>query len=267
MSNLVAGQEENARLAKEPIGRLLLQFSIPCVLSMLVSALYNIVDQIFIGRSVGYLGNAATNVVYPFTVVALALALLAGDGSAALLSLSLGRGDHDVCHKCIGNGIVLSAGIGILLMAVGLCFTDSILTLFGVTEASYSYAREYIDVILLGIPFYVFTSGMNAAIRADGAPGYSMFATVLGAVINLILDPVAIFLLDMGIRGAAISTVIGQAALSRCCISAGPNPSAFRNPASAFPEDSSGRLHSSEFPASSRRLPLSSSSAFPTTPS
>lgn len=234
MSNIVAGQEENARLAKEPIGRLLLTFSIPCVLSMLVSALYNIVDQIFIGRSVGYLGNAATNVVYPFTVVALALALLAGDGSAALLSLSLGRSDHDICHKCIGNGIVLSAGIGILLMAVGLCFTDSILTLFGVTEASYSYAREYIDVILLGIPFYVFTSGMNAAIRADGAPGYSMFATVLGAVINLILDPVAIFLLDMGIRGAAIATVIGQAASCFVTLLHFRRPKSFRFQKSSF---------------------------------
>lgn len=202
----------NAYLASAPIGKLLLKFSIPCVLSMLVSALYNIVDQIFIGQSVGYLGNAATNVVYPFTVIALALSLLIGDGSAALLSLSLGRGDKSIAKRCIGNGIVLSLCTGIVLMAAGMCFSDQLLSLFGVTDASYAYAREYMDIILIGIPFYVFTSGMNAAIRADGAPGYSMFATVLGAVINLILDPIAIFVLHMGVRGAAIATVIGQAA-------------------------------------------------------
>lgn len=205
-------QNANAYLGTAPIGKLLLKFSVPCVLSMLVSALYNIVDQIFIGQSIGYLGNAATNVVYPFTVIALALALLIGDGSAASLSLSLGSGDKEVSHKCIGNGIVLSVLVSLVLTAVGFLFTDPILRLFGVTEASYGYAWDYMRIILAGIPFYVFTSGMNAAIRADGAPGYSMFATVLGAVINLILDPVAIFVLGMGVKGAAIATIIGQIA-------------------------------------------------------
>lgn len=163
-------RDANAYLASEPIGRLLLKFSVPCVLSMLVSALYNIVDQIFIGQSVGYLGNAATNVVYPFTVAALALALLVGDGSAAKLSLSLGSGDKETSHKCIGNGILATVIIGLLLTVTGFLFTDQILRLFGVTEASYPYAREYMEVILLGIPFYIFASGMNAAIRADGSP-------------------------------------------------------------------------------------------------
>lgn len=120
---------------------------------MLVSALYNIVDQIFIGQSVGYLGNAATNVVYPFTVVALALALLIGDGSAALLSLSLGRGDSETSHKCIGSAIVMTAVTGILLMAVGFALTGPILKLFGATPACYSYAVDYMRIILLGIPF------------------------------------------------------------------------------------------------------------------
>lgn len=165
--------KEGNGLATEPIGRLLLRFSIPCVLSMLVSALYNIVDQIFIGQSVGYLGNAATNVVYPFTVVALALALLVGDGSAALLSLSLGSQDEATSRRCIGNGIVLNLIIGCGLMAVGFLFTDPILRVFGVTEASYGFAWDYMRIILVGIPFFVFTSGMNAAIRADGAPAYS----------------------------------------------------------------------------------------------
>lgn len=200
----------NAYLATEPIAKLLFKFSVPCVLSMLVSALYNIVDQIFIGQSIGYLGNAATNVVYPFTVVALALALLIGDGSAALLSLSLGSWDYKTSHKCIGNGIFLSSIVGIVLMILGFAFTDPLLQLFGVTEASYTYAWEYMRIILIGIPFYVFSSGMNGAIRADGAPAYSMVATVIGAVLNLILDPIAIFVFDMGVQGAAIATVIGQ---------------------------------------------------------
>lgn len=221
-------QNPNAYLASAPIGKLLLKFSIPCVLSMLVSALYNIVDQIFIGQSVGYLGNAATNVVYPFTVIALALALLIGDGSAALLSLSLGRGDKKITRCCIGNGIVLNLFTGFVLMAAGMCFADPLLSLFGVTDASYAYAREYMNIILIGIPFYVFTSGMNAAVRADGAPGYSMFATVLGAVINLILDPVAIFVLHMGVRGAAIATVIGQVASCAATALYFRNPKSFQ---------------------------------------
>lgn len=210
-------EKANQFLATEPVGRLLLKFSVPCVLSMLVSALYNIVDQIFIGQSVGYLGNAATNVVYPFTVIALAIALLIGDGSAALLSLSLGSGQKNVSRRCVGNGMVLTLGAGLVLMAAGFAFEDSILHVFGVTDASYVYARQYMDVILIGIPFYVITSSLNSAIRADGSPRYSMIATVLGAVINLILDPVAIFVFDMGVTGAAIATIIGQAA--SCAVS------------------------------------------------
>lgn len=205
-------ETNNSDLAEQPVAKLLPRFAVPCVLSMLVSALYNMVEQIFIGQSVGYLGNAATNVVYPFTVIALALALLVGDGCAAQLSLSLGSGDTEHAHKCVGHGIVLTGAAGILLMIVGRIFTDPILRLFGVTQASYPYAREYMHIILPGIPFYVFSSGMNATIRADGAPGYSMAATILGAVINLILDPVAIFRLDMGVKGAAIATILGQIA-------------------------------------------------------
>lgn len=233
-------RDANAYLASEPIGRLLLKFSVPCVLSMLVSALYNIVDQIFIGQSVGYLGNAATNVVYPFTVAALALALPVGDGSAAKLSLSLGSGDKETSHKCIGNGILATVIIGLLLSVTGFLFTDQILRLFGVTEASYPYAREYMEVILLGIPFYIFASGMNAAIRADGSPAYSMFSTVIGAVLNLILDPVAIFVFHMGVRGAAIATVIGQVVSCFVTILYFRKPKSFRFSKASFLPD--GRL-------------------------
>ena len=207
----------NAFLAQAPISQLLLRFSVPCVLSLLVSALYNIVDQIFIGQGVGYLGNAATTVVYPFTVIALAVALLVGDGCAALLSLSLGRGDGETARRSIGNGIVLTAIAAVVLTAVGFLFEDQILTLFGVTEACYAYARDYMTVILMGIPFYMFTSALNGAIRADGDPKYAMVSTVLGAVINLILDPVAIFLLDMGVTGAAVATILGQ--IASCVLS------------------------------------------------
>jgi Na+-driven multidrug efflux pump len=204
------GLNSNAFLAKEPVGKLLLKFSVPCVLSMLVSALYNIVDQIFIGWSIGYLGNAATNIVFPFTLIALAVGILIGDGSAAFFSLSLGGGDRETSHRCVGNGIVLSVIAGIALTIIGFLFTDKLLTLFGVTEASYGYAWDYMRIILMGIPFYVFSSGMNAPIRADGSPTYAMVTMVLGAVLNLILDPIAIFVLDMGVKGAAIATIIGQ---------------------------------------------------------
>ncbi len=209
---------KNEYLGREPIGKLLVRFAIPCVLSMLVSALYNIVDQIFIGQGVGYLGNAATNVVYPFTVVALALALLIGDGSAALLSLSLGRKKLETARKSVGNGIAMTALLAAVLTAAGFIWRANILELFGVTEACRGYAVEYMNVILIGIPFYVFTSAVNGVIRADGSPGYSMIATVAGAVINLILDPIAIFALNMGVTGAAAATVIGQVAT--CVMSA-----------------------------------------------
>lgn len=227
-------KEKSNYLATEAVGKLLPRFAVPCVLSMLVSALYNIVDQIFIGQSVGYLGNAATTVVYPFTVVALALALLIGDGSASLLSLSQGSGDRETSHRCIGNGMVLTVLAGIALTVVGFLWTDPILRLFGVTESSYEYAKSYLCIILLGIPFYMFTSAMNAAIRADGAPQYSMCATVLGAVLNLILDPIAIFVFDMGVEGAAIATIIGQVASCLMTALYFRRPKSFRFRADSF---------------------------------
>lgn len=195
----------------EKIGKLLLRFSIPCILSLLVSALYNIVDQIFIGQGVGYLGNAATNVVYPVTVIALGFSLLIGDGCAAKFSISLGKGDSETGKHAIGNSIISIALIGVLISIFGFMFADQILYFFGATENCFSYAREYLLVILLGIPFYMFTSGMNAVIRADGSPRYSMISMAIGAVLNLILDPIAIFWLHWGVAGAAVATVIGQA--------------------------------------------------------
>ena len=167
-------------LGNEKIGKLLLSFSIPCIISMLVGALYNIVDQIFIDNGVGYMGNAATNVVYPFTVIALALALLIGDGTSAIFSLYLGKKDYQSANKGVGNSIILMLIISIIITVFGFLFQENILTIFGVTDDTYIYAKDYFQIILLGIPFYVLTSGLNGIIRADGAPKFAMFATLLG---------------------------------------------------------------------------------------
>ena len=201
---------KNYDLGKEKISKLLLNFSIPCIISMLVGALYNIVDQIFIGWGVGYLGNTATNIVYPFTVIALSLALLFGDGASALFSLSLGSKDDKKVSKSIGNAVIMLVLVSLVLTLFGFIFKSNILKLFGVTEASFDFANDYLTVILIGIPFYVIGQGLNGIIRADGSPRYAMIATLSGAILNIILDPIAIFALGMGIKGAAIATIVGQ---------------------------------------------------------
>lgn len=197
-------------LGNEKISKLLLSFSIPCIISMLVGALYNIVDQIFIGNGVGYLGNAATNVVYPFTVIALSIALLIGDGASAIFSLHLGKKDYKSANKGIGNAIVLLVIVSIIITLLGFIFQENILMLFGLTNGIYTYAVDYYKIILIGIPFYIITSGLNGIIRADGSPKYAMFATLIGAILNIILDPIAIFIFDMGVSGAALATIFGQ---------------------------------------------------------
>lgn len=200
----------NHYLAEEGIGKLMLKFSVPCIMSLLVSSLYNIVDQIFIGRGIGYLGNGATNVVFPITIIALALALFIGDGCAAFLSLCQGKKDEESAHRSVGMAVVVAVGASLLLTAVsGLC-SDRILWAFGATEGNIAYAREYFTFIILGIPFFMFTNCMNSIIRADGSPQFAMLSTLIGAVINVILDPIAIFILHWGMMGAAVATVAGQ---------------------------------------------------------
>ena len=198
-------------LGTEKIGKLLMKFSIPCIVSLLVSSLYNIVDQIFIGQGVGYLGNAATNIVFPLTVIATAFALLIGDGAAANLSLCLGKKDEKSASKGIGNAVSSIIILSILFLIVGLVFQEGLLKLFGVTTGSYEYAKGYMFYIVLGLPFYMITTAFNSMIRADGSPRYAMASTLVGAIINLILDPIAIFVLKWGVEGAAIATIIGQA--------------------------------------------------------
>ena len=205
---------EKLDLEKEKTSKLIRKFAIPCVISMLVAALYNIVDQIFIGWSdAGAFGNAATNIVYPFTVISLAFALLIGDGAAALFNLSLGAKDKEKANKSIGNGLIFLFFISIILTIIGLAFSKQILALFGgnPNEAEcYQYAKDYLRIICYGLPFYIIGQGLNASIRSDGSPKYAMFATIIGAVSNIILDPIFIFVFKMSVKGAAIATIIGQ---------------------------------------------------------
>lgn len=198
--------------ATEPIGKLIMKFAIPCVISLLVNALYNIVDQIFIGQGVGYLGNGATNVVFPITVIALAFALLIGDGGAAFLSLQLGKGDKKSAQKGVGNAVTMVAIAGVIMLIVSLLFLKPIVHVFGATEKLLPYALDYGYIIALGLPFMMISTAINSMIRADGSPQFAMMSMLLGAVMNTILDPVFIFVFKMGVQGAAIATILGQIA-------------------------------------------------------
>ncbi len=201
----------NKFLGEEKISKLLLKFSIPCIMSLLINALYNIVDQIFIGNSsLGYLGNAATTIVFPITIISMAFAWALGDGAAAYLSICQGRKDTKSSHKAIGNSILVTFIISLIIVLIGFLFTDNILGLFGATEASIEYARDYFIIILSFIPFTMLCNAFTGVIRADGSPIYSMVLNLTGAIINIILDPIFIFGFDMGIKGAAWATIIGQ---------------------------------------------------------
>lgn len=197
-------------LAEESVGKLMMKFSVPCIMSLLVSALYNIVDQIFIGRGVGYLGNGATNVVFPITIISLAAALLIGDGCAAYLSLCHGKKDVEGAHKSAGNAITVIVACALLMTLLFALLKEQILWGFGATENNIGYAEEYFQYVLIGLPFFMFGNALNSLIRADGSPQFAMLSTLLGCVINIILDPIAIFVLHWGMRGAALATVAGQ---------------------------------------------------------
>lgn len=202
---------DNAYLGNEKVSKLLFKFSLPCVFSLLISSLYNLVDQIFIGNSrLGFLGNGATGVVFPVIVIAQAFAWFFGDGSAAFLSICQGRKDTEKASKAIGTCFSLNVIVSVILLVVCLIFMDPILVLFGGTENILPLAKEYLFILLWFFPFFMITNMFECDIRADGSPLFSMIATGSGAVINIILDPVFIFGFDMGMKGAAIATVIGQ---------------------------------------------------------
>ncbi|MDE7106345.1 MAG: MATE family efflux transporter [Anaeroplasmataceae bacterium] len=204
-------EQENTFLGEEKIHKLLMKFSIPCILSLLISALYNIVDQIFVGNSeLGYLGNAATGIVFPILIIAQAFAWCIGDGSAAYLSLCQGRKDTKSAHQCIGTGITITLIISVILLTVFLIIKEPLLRLFGASDNTIGLAIDYFVIVIPFFPIFMIMNMMNSVIRADGSPAFSMIAMAAGAVVNIILDPVFIFACHFGIAGAAWATVIGQ---------------------------------------------------------
>lgn len=197
-------------LGKEKINTLLLSFAIPCVISMLINSVYNIVDQIFIGKGVGTLGNAATNVIFPLVIIANAISGLIGNGASANLSLRLGEKKEDEAKKCIGSAITLTIIVSIVFSIIIYLLLPNLVYLLGCTENVYHYALDYGRIILIGAPFMITYSAIASIIRADGSPKYSMILLVVGAIINIILDPILIFNFNMGVKGGAIATVVGQ---------------------------------------------------------
>lgn len=202
-------QEENI-LGTERIGKLIRKFSIPCIISMLVNSLYNIVDQIFIGQSVGYLGNGATNVVFPLVMIGLAFSLMFGDGASAYLSLKLGEKKKKDAEIGIGNGILISTIVSIIFCIITLILLPQFLKIFGCTENLKSFALAYGGIIAIGFPFSMIGTTLNSIIRADGNPKYAMTSMCTGAILNTILDPIFISVFNKGVQGAAIATVISQ---------------------------------------------------------
>lgn len=204
-------QEQNDFLGKAKLGKLMLKFCVPCILSLLVSALYNIVDQIFVGNSeLSVLGNAATGVVFPIFIIAQAFAWWIGDGCAAYLNICQGRGETEKSHKAVGTGLSLTVLISVVLIAVFFPLKRQLLTTFGASSESIGYAIEYFNIILAFFPVYMAMNMMNAVVRADGAPGWSMASMLSGALVNIALDPAFIYGCKWGMSGAAWATVIGQ---------------------------------------------------------
>ena len=204
----------NQFLGTERIGKLMKQYAVPCIISLLVGALYNIVDQIFIANAsyLGSYGNAANTVVFPLTVIALAIAVMIGDGCCAFVSLCLGKNEPNKAKKSVGNSVVLTIVSSLLLCALYLIFSDQIIAMFGgtVNAETFRHSKEYFFYISIGIPFYMFGQAMNPIIRADGNPKFAMVSTLAGAALNIILDPIFIFVFEWGMMGAAVATVIGQ---------------------------------------------------------
>lgn len=197
-------------LGTQPIGKLLLRFAAPSIVAMLVMSLYNIVDQLFIGHGVGFLGNAATNVVFPINILAISVSMLIGEGGTALYSIRLGEKRHEEARQTVGNAVILLSCIGVLFATFCLLFLKPLLGFFGATPAIMPYALDYAGPIVWGLPFMLVAGGLNALTRANGSPAYAMKAMITGAIINTVLDPLFIFTFGMGVKGAALATAIAQ---------------------------------------------------------
>lgn len=202
--------ENSSYLGTERLGTLLRKFAVPCIFSLIISCLYNIVDQIFVGNGVGYLGNASTGVIFPITVVGWGLSLFFGDGAAASLSMSLGENKSEHIHRSVGNAILGSFFSGVVVVVIAYLWGDGLLRMIGATDANIQMAHDYGVIIFAMMPLAMTQNTLASIIRADGSPKYAMAAMLTGAVINIIGDPVAIFALDMGVRGAAWATILGQ---------------------------------------------------------
>ena len=208
------GESNTQFLGEAPIGSLMRKYAVPCIISLLVGALYNIADQIFIANAsyLGSYGNAANTVVFPLTVIALAIAVMIGDGCCAFVSLSLGKKESETARKSVGNAIIMVVVSSLILTVLYLIFMNQILFMFGgtVNAETFRHSREYFFYITLGVPFYMFGQALNPIIRSDGSPRFAMASTLAGAILNIILDPIFIFVFQWGMMGAALATVIGQ---------------------------------------------------------
>ena len=226
--------ENSNYLGTEKVGTLLRKFAIPCICSLIISCLYNIVDQIFVGNGVGYLGNAATGVIFPITVIGWGLSLFFGDGAAAALSVSLGRGETKEIHRSAGGAILSSFLSGLAVIAIAYLWRDGLLRLIGATDANIQMAHDYGMIIFAMMPLAMTQNTLASIIRADGSPKYAMAAMLTGAIINIIGDPLAIFVLDMGIKGAAWATILGQFISFLICAAYLRHPKTFKMSAASF---------------------------------
>lgn len=231
--------ENNQYLGTEKVGKLLGKFAIPCIFSLIISCLYNIVDQIFVGNGIGYLANAATGVIFPITVVGWGMSLFFGDGAAAHLSVSLGRNETKTIHKGVGNAIFCSFLSGVVIILISYCCGDGLLQLIGATDANLTMAHDYGFIIYAMMPLAMVQNTLASIIRADGSPRYAMGAMLVGAIINIIGDPVAIFVLDLGIKGAAYATILGQFVSFVICAAYLRKSKTFRIQAGSFSLDAS----------------------------
>lgn len=209
MEQKMIKQGENP-LGYKPVGTLLLQFAMPAIVSMLVNSIYNIVDQIFIGQGIGYLGNAATTIAFPIVTIVLALSTLLGAGGSAFAAIKLGEKREKEAEKALGTVFMLTLIFSAVVMILGFLFLDPMLKLFGATENTMEYARQYTSIMLLGTPFNMAAVVLSNMARTDGSPALSMYAIIVGAILNTILNPIYIFVLDWGVRGSAIATITSQ---------------------------------------------------------
>lgn len=201
---------EDNPLGYEPIAKLLKQFAIPSVVALLVNNFYNIVDQIFIGHKVGYIGNAATTVAFPIVTIVLALSMLIGAGGSAFASIKLGEGKFDVAEKVLGNMATILVVLGVLQCVISFACFEPMLRLFGATGTVMEYAKDYSAITLLGVPFMMLGAGLSNMARTDGSPKVSMMCMLIGAGINVILDPIYLFVFEWGVKGAALATITSQ---------------------------------------------------------